>query len=32
MITANPSRIDMPEGSPHNQLLEDYRHWLWNCQ
>jgi hypothetical protein len=25
-------RIDVEEGSPHYQLLEDYRHWLWNCQ
>ncbi len=25
-------RIDVPEGGPHYQLLEDYRHWLWNCQ
>ncbi len=25
-------RIDVPEGCPHSQLLEDYRHWLWNCQ
>ena len=25
-------RIDVPEESPYNQLLEDYRHWLWNCQ
>jgi hypothetical protein len=25
-------RIDVEEGSPSYQLLEDYRHWLWNCQ
>ena len=25
-------RIDVGEGSPQHQLLEDYRHWLWNCQ
>ena len=25
-------RIDVPKGSPQDQLLEDYRHWLWNCQ
>jgi len=25
-------RIDVDKGSPHAQLLEDYRHWLWNCQ
>ena len=25
-------RIDVAEDSPHYQLLEDYRHWLWNCQ
>jgi hypothetical protein len=25
-------RIDAVEGSPQDQLLEDYRHWLWNCQ
>jgi len=25
-------RIDVEEGSLHSQLLEDYRHWLWNCQ
>jgi hypothetical protein len=25
-------RIDVEEGRPHYQLLEDYRHWLWNCQ
>lgn len=25
-------RIDVPENSPQTQLLEDYRHWLWNCQ
>ena len=24
-------RIDVEESSPHYQLLEDYRHWLWNC-
>jgi hypothetical protein len=24
-------RIDVEEASPHYQLLEDYRHWLWNC-
>jgi hypothetical protein len=24
--------IDVAKGSPHAQLLEDYRHWLWNCQ
>jgi hypothetical protein len=25
-------RIDVVKGSPYYQLLEDYRHWLWNCQ
>jgi hypothetical protein len=25
-------RIDVAEGSPHQQLLGDYRHWLWNYQ
>lgn len=25
-------RIDVEGGSPHAQLLEDYRHWLWHCQ
>jgi hypothetical protein len=25
-------RINVEEVSPHYQLLEDYRHWLWNCQ
>ncbi len=25
-------RIDVEEGSPHYQLLEDNRHWLWNGQ
>ena len=25
-------RIDVDDGSPLSQLLEDYRHWLWNCQ
>ena len=25
-------RIDVAEGSPYYQLLEDYRDWLWNCQ
>jgi Calcium binding len=25
-------RIDVDEGSPHAQLLEDYRHWLATCQ
>jgi hypothetical protein len=25
-------RIDVEENSPHYQLLEDYRHWLRNCQ
>jgi hypothetical protein len=25
-------RIDVAEGGPQDQLLEDYRHWLWNCQ
>ena len=25
-------RIDVTEDSPQHQLLEDYRHWLWNCQ
>ncbi len=25
-------RIDVAEDSPQKQLLEDYRHWLWNCQ
>lgn len=25
-------RIDVEEGSPAYQLLEDYRHWLSNCQ
>jgi hypothetical protein len=24
-------RIDVAAGSPQDQLLEDYRHWLWNC-
>ena len=23
-------RIDVEKDSPHYQLLEDYRHWLWN--
>ena len=25
-------RIDVAEGSPSYQLLEDYRHWLATCQ
>jgi hypothetical protein len=25
-------RIDVEEASPYYQLLEDYRHWLANCQ
>jgi hypothetical protein len=25
-------RIDVEEGSPDYQLLEDYRHWLATCQ
>ena len=25
-------RIDVAKHSPHAQLLEDYRHWLWTCQ
>ena len=25
-------RIDVDEDSPHAELLEDYRHWLRNCQ
>lgn len=25
-------RIDVPEGSPYFQLLEDYNYWLANCQ
>jgi hypothetical protein len=25
-------RIDVEEGGPPYQQLEDYRHWLWNCQ
>ena len=25
-------RIDVEEDSPQHQLLEDYRHWLWNSQ
>jgi hypothetical protein len=25
-------RIDVEENRPQDQLLEDYRHWLWNCQ
>ena len=24
-------RIDVADDSPHAQLLEDYRYWLWNC-
>jgi hypothetical protein len=25
-------RIDVEEGSPYSQLLEDYRHWQATCQ
>ena len=25
-------RIDVAEDGTHYQMLEDYRHWLWNCQ
>lgn len=25
-------RINVAQDSPMSQLLEDYRHWIWNCQ